>query len=148
MTILSCILAVIIAGFLSALFYDRHRNIVLSFVSLLFLGIIAYFGSLLGPVLDGATIVQEVIWVDTLNIQLTFLVDGLSLFFALLVTVFGLLIFLYAHRYMKDSPQINRFAGYLLLFSGSMLGLVLSANLIGLFVFWELTSLSSFLLIG
>lgn len=148
MTILSCILAVILAGFLSAFFYDRYRNIVLSVVSLLFLGIIAYFGSLAGPVLEGATLVQEVIWVDSLNIQLTFLVDGLSLFFALLVTVFGLLIFLYAHRYMKDSPQINRFAAYLLLFSGAMLGLVLSANLIGLFVFWELTSLSSFLLIG
>lgn len=148
MTILFCILAVFMAGFLSALFYDRHRSILLPAISLLFLAIIAYFGSLTGPVLDGATIVQQVKWVDTLSIQLAFLVDGLSLFFALLVTVFGLLIFLYAHRYMEDSPQINRFAGYLLLFSGSMLGLVLSANLISLFVFWELTSLSSFLLIG
>lgn len=136
------------AGFLSALFYDRHRSILLPAISLLFLAIIAYFGSLTGTVLDGANIVQQVKWVDTLSIQLAFLVDGLSLFFALLVTVFGLLIFLYAHRYMEDSPQINRFAGYLLLFSGSMLGLVLSANLISLFVFWELTSLSSFLLIG
>lgn len=148
MIILSCILAVFIAGFLSAFFYDRHRNIVLPVVSLLFLAVIGYFGSLAGQVLDGATILQEVSWVDTLDIQFTFLVDGLSLFFALLVTIFGLLIFLYAHRYMQDSPQINRFAGYLLFFSGSMLGLVLSANLIGLFVFWELTSLSSFLLIG
>src|SRR5690606_19317318 len=58
------------------------------------------------------------------------------------------LIILYAGYYMKGMEHANRFFGYLILFMGSMLGLVLSGNLISLFVFWELTSISSYLLIG
>lgn len=145
---LSSILAIFFVSLLSAFLYRRHQNVALPVLSVFLLGIIAYFGSFLGPVLEGETIVQEVSWVHTLDIHFTFLLDGLSLFFALLITVFGLLLLLYSYKYMEHSAQRGRFICYLLFFLGSMLGVVLSANLISLFVFWELTSLSSFFLIG
>ena len=136
------------ASLLAAFFYRRQRKVVLSTLSLLLLGNIFYFGSFIAPILEGEAIVSQVSWVGSLDIHFTFLLDGLSLFFALLITVFGLLILLYSSKYMEHSPQPGRFICYLLLFLGSMLGLVLSANLISLFVFWELTSFTSFLLIG
>ncbi len=142
------ILGIFFVSLLSAFFYRRYQSIAVPALSLFLLGIIFYFGSFLSPVLQGATIVREVPWINALNIHFTFLLDGLSLFFALLITIFGLLIFLYSSKYMEHSSQSGRFICYLLFFLGSMLGLVLSANLISLFVFWELTSLSSFLLIG
>jgi NADH:ubiquinone oxidoreductase subunit 5 (subunit L)/multisubunit Na+/H+ antiporter MnhA subunit len=72
----------------------------------------------------------------------------LSVFFALLIAGMGLLITWYSHYYLDALERQSRFYAYLLCFMGAMLGLVLSANLITLFVFWELTSISSFLLIG
>ena len=142
------ILAIFLISLLAVFFYRRYGNIVVPVLSLFLLGIIAYFGKFLPPVLRGETIVEQVPWIGSLNIHFSFLLDGLSLFFALLITVFGLLILLYSSKYMEESAQRNRFISYLLFFLGSMLGVVLSANLISLFVFWELTSFSSFLLIG
>ncbi|MBN1117946.1 MAG: DUF4040 domain-containing protein [Bacteroidales bacterium] len=78
----------------------------------------------------------------------SFLLDGLSFLFVLLVTFIGFLVFLYAKAYMKGYSGTSRFYFYLTLFSGAMLGLVLSENMIQLFVFWELTSVLSFLLIS
>lgn len=87
-------------------------------------------------------------WIPSLGIDLNFKVDGLSLLFALLITGIGSLVFFYSSEYLKNHPYLNRFYGYLTLFMGSMLGLVLSDNLISLFIFWELTSITSFFLIG
>ncbi|GAB5468002.1 MAG: putative monovalent cation/H+ antiporter subunit A [Rhodospirillales bacterium] len=87
-------------------------------------------------------------WVPSLSVQLSFLLDGLSLVFALLISAIGLFIMLYACAYMKGHPQRARFLLFLLLFMLSMLGLVLADNLITLFVFWELTTVTSYLLIG
>src|SRR5690606_31963240 len=81
-------------------------------------------------------------------INLNLKIDGLSLLFALLITGIGSLVYFYASYYLKHHPYINRFYTYLTLFMGAMLGLVLSDNMISLFVFWELTSISSFFLIG
>jgi NADH:ubiquinone oxidoreductase subunit 5 (subunit L)/multisubunit Na+/H+ antiporter MnhA subunit len=81
-------------------------------------------------------------------VYLSLWIDGLSLFFALLIAGIGVLITWYSHYYFALPERRGRFFAYLLLFMGSMLGLVLSANLLALFVFWELTSISSFLLIG
>ncbi len=75
-------------------------------------------------------------------------VDGLSTLFALLISGIGTFIILYAGGYLKGHPQQGRFFSFLLMFMGSMLGLVLGNNLISLFIFWELTSITSFLLIG
>lgn len=87
-------------------------------------------------------------WIPSLGVNLDFNLDGLSLLFCLLITGIGTLVYFYASYYLKSSPYLNRFYGYLTLFMGAMLGLVLSDNLISLFVFWELTSISSFFLIG
>ncbi|MGY6633860.1 MAG: putative monovalent cation/H+ antiporter subunit A [Alkalilacustris sp.] len=87
-------------------------------------------------------------WIPSLQITLSFWLDGLSLMFALLITGIGALVMLYAARYLAGHPQFARFALYLFLFMLSMLGLVLADNLIALFVFWELTTFTSYLLIG
>ncbi len=87
-------------------------------------------------------------WFDSLGVTLTFSIDGLGMLMALLITGIGASIVIYARGYLDGHPQVGRFQSYLMLFMGSMLGLVLADNLLLLFVFWELTSISSFLLIG
>ncbi len=87
-------------------------------------------------------------WIPSLQIQLSFLLDGLSLLFALMITGIGALVLIYSGGYLAGHPHLGRFYVYLLMFMGSMLGVVLSNNVLSLFVFWELTSFSSYLLIG
>lgn len=91
---------------------------------------------------------ESLAWVPTLGLELGFRGDGFSLLFAVLIGVIGTLATLYSVSYLSSKERFARFYAYLLLFGGSMLGLVLSDNLIGLFGFWEMTSVSSFLLIG
>jgi len=87
-------------------------------------------------------------WVPEIGLNLGFRLDGLSLLFALLITGIGLLIILYAHFYLGKDDPVGKFYSTLMLFMAAMLGIALSDNLLLLIVFWELTSLSSFLLIG
>jgi multicomponent Na+:H+ antiporter subunit A len=87
-------------------------------------------------------------WIPALGLNFEFLLDGLTMVFALLITGIGALIFLYAKPYMKSYEGTDKFYLYLMLFSAAMLGLVLSANLIQLFIFWELTSFLSYFLIS
>ena len=101
------------------------------------------------PVVAAGEPVRWVIpWIPSLDINLTFWIDGLSLMFALLITGIGAMVMLYAAKYLAGHPQYNRFALYLFSFMLSMLGLVLADNLLALFVFWELTTFTSYLLIG
>ena len=90
----------------------------------------------------------EIEWLPQLGLNLTLRMDGLAWLFAMLVAFFGLLVVIYARYYMADSDPIPRFFSFLLAFMGSMLGIVISGNVILLSVFWELTSLTSFLLIS
>lgn len=88
-------------------------------------------------------------WIPSLGINFDAYVDGLGLLFSLLITGIGTLVILYSIYYLsKTKEALHSFYVYLLLFMGSMLGVVLSDNLMSLYSFWELTSLSSFLLIG
>jgi len=87
-------------------------------------------------------------WIPAIGWDLSFMVDGLGFMFAFLILGIGVLIIIYARSYLPESDTLGRFYAYLLLFMGSMLGVVLSDNMLTLVVFWELTSLSSFLLIG
>jgi multicomponent K+:H+ antiporter subunit A len=96
----------------------------------------------------GTTLIQQHDWVPALGLNLAFRLDGLALLFAGLILGIGLLIVLYARYYLSARDSMGRFYSYLMLFMGSMLGIVMSENLIQLLVFWELTSLSSFLLIS
>jgi multicomponent Na+:H+ antiporter subunit A len=87
-------------------------------------------------------------WAPALNLSLSFRFDGLSTLFATLIAAVGTLIVVYAAKYLEHRPQGRRFNVVLFAFMGSMLGLVLSDNVIALFVFWELTGFTSYLLIG
>ena len=87
-------------------------------------------------------------WIPSLQVRLSFVLDGLSLLFALIISGAGTFVALYAGAYLAGHEQLGRFRLYLLLFMLSMLGLVLADNLVGLFVFWELTTVTSYLLIG
>ncbi len=91
---------------------------------------------------------QVVSWVPSLGVDLSLMMDGLGSWFALIITGVGTLVLLYAAGYFEDPAKYVRFASYTLLFMAAMLGVVLSANLLLLFVFWELTSVTSYLLIG
>jgi multicomponent K+:H+ antiporter subunit A len=114
----------------------------------LVIGALAIVLAQAGAVLDGATYVQSWPWIPSLGLNASFRLDGLSLLFALLILVIGGLVVLYARYYLAPEDSKERFYGLLLLFMGAMLGVVLSENLLLLVTFWELTSLSSFLLIG
>lgn len=87
-------------------------------------------------------------WNSYFNLELVVYLDGLSLLFGLLISGIGFLIYIYAGFYMKDAKYNGRFFMILTLFMGAMLGLVLADNWLSILVFWELTSITSFLLIG
>jgi multicomponent Na+:H+ antiporter subunit A len=108
----------------------------------------AWFAAYAGPVHSGAGVRETTAWVPALDVEASFVLDGLSLLFALLVTGLGAIIVVYAGRYLEGHPDRGRFFLTLLAFMTAMLGVVLADNLILLFVFWEATSLCSYLLVG
>jgi len=110
--------------------------------------IFAWMLQYVGPVSDGQPVLLGLDWVPSMDIRLSVLIDGLSLTFALLISGIGALVTLYSTKYLGNHPEYPRFVLFLLLFMIGMLGLVLSDNLIALFVFWEITTISSYLLIG
>jgi multicomponent K+:H+ antiporter subunit A len=99
-------------------------------------------------VFDGQVLRNSIDWLPALGLTLGFRVDGLAWLFMLLIYGIGLLIVIYGAYYLAAEDPAPRFFAYLLCFMGAMLGVVMASNLIVLVVFWELTSLSSFLLIG
>src|SRR5690625_3551557 len=119
------------------------------FVLLLPLILFIYFISNLSDVSDGNTIHYSMLWVPSLGINFDVYLDGLSMLFALLITGIGTLVILYSIYYLsKNSEKLNQFYVYMLMFMGAMLGVVMTDNLIVLYVFWEVTSISSSLLIS
>lgn len=145
-------LTAILSGFIFSLFlvfagkYIKGKLAVLS--ALVPLGLFIYFASFIGRVSRGEVITRNYEWVPSFGLNLNFTLDGLSLLFTLLITGIGFLVFAYTAEYLKGHKYLDRFYGYLGMFMGAMLGLVLSDNLLSLFLFWELTSISSFFLIG
>lgn len=99
-------------------------------------------------VFRGEVVTARYEWLPALGLNVNFFIDGLGLFFAGLILGIGALIIIYARAYLSKDDPMGRFMAYLLLFQGAMVGIVLSDNILLLLVFWELTSLSSFLLIG
>ena len=100
------------------------------------------------PVSEGNPVLQSIDWMPSIGLSLSFYIDGLSLLFLLLITGIGTFIVLFASSYLKDHKDEGRFFLWLFLFMAAMLGLVASNNLLALFVFWELTSFTSYMLIG
>ncbi|WP_210365730.1 Na+/H+ antiporter subunit A [Bacillus sp. REN3] len=146
LAILSPILLAILIPFLHKNFRKIHTGwFLLPLPAILF----AYFLQFIKTTRDGNAVMETVSWIPSLGIDFTVKVDGLGLLFALLITGIGALVVLYSIYYLSpEKEKLNTFYVYLLLFMGAMLGVVLSDNLIVLYSFWELTSFSSFLLIG
>ncbi|BAC13947.1 NADH dehydrogenase [Oceanobacillus iheyensis HTE831] len=119
------------------------------FVLLLPFTLFIYFLSFLSSTREGNVISEHLAWVPSLGINFNLYIDGLSLLFALLITGIGTLVVLYSIFYLSDiKEKLNNFYVYLLMFMGAMLGVVLSDNLIVIYVFWEVTSIASSLLIS
>lgn len=131
-------------------FYKKIKAIHTGWLVLILPAVLfAYFLRFIPAVQNEGTVQETLNWIPALGINFTALVDGLGLLFALLITGIGSLVVLYSIFYLsKDKEDLGSFYIYLLMFMGAMLGVVLSDNLIVLYTFWELTSFSSFLLIG
>lgn len=146
--ILTTALLPFVGAVLAAFLPTRARNLAAALawaVSLIGVGcVIALF-----PATANNGVVHQIIpWIPSLGLELNFRMDGLSWLFSLLVLGIGALVVLYARYYMSAVDPVPRFFSFLLAFMGAMQGMVLSGNIIQLVVFWELTSLFSFLLIG
>jgi multicomponent Na+:H+ antiporter subunit A len=145
---------VVFSPFLLSIFvpllFNQFRRIHTGwFVLILPIILFVYFLQFIGVTSSGNTVMERADWIPSLQIGIDLYVDGLGLLFALLITGIGSLVVLYSVFYLsKETEKLNQFYVFLLLFMGAMLGVVLSDNLIGLYMFWEFTSLSSFLLIG
>ncbi len=110
--------------------------------------IFLHFIGFAAPVANGETISGGYSWIESLDVDFSWYLDGLSLTFALLISGIGTLIVLYSGGYLKGHAQQGRFFSFILMFMGAMQGLVVADSFLTLFVFWELTSIASFLLIG
>jgi len=146
------ILFAVFSGFLLALvtpwltqYTGRASGWVYGLLPATITGVLA---ALVGPVAAGETFRLSYAWVPGLDVSLSFYVDGLSLFFALLISGIGTLIFIYAGGYLKGHHHLGRFFSYLSMFMAAMIGLVLADNLVTFYIFFELTSFASFVLIG
>jgi multicomponent Na+:H+ antiporter subunit A len=117
-------------------------------LALLPAGLFVYFASHLHLIAAGEVMTESWPWVPSLGVNLSFALDGLSVLMALIITGIGALIIIYAEGYMHGDAYLGRMYSFLLAFMAAMLGVVLSQNLLALFVFWELTSITSYLLIG
>lgn len=143
LSILACLLGAVLAPILHSFLKEKSAYI----LSLIPAGIfIAYLKYL--PMGPQALYLESFAWFPEFGVNLSFLLDGLSLLFVLLISGIGALVFVYAGGYFKGDVRAGRALGFLMLFTASMLGLVLSENLFSLFVFWELTSISSYFLIA
>ncbi|MEW6152419.1 MAG: hydrogen gas-evolving membrane-bound hydrogenase subunit E [Actinomycetota bacterium] len=99
-------------------------------------------------ILDGAPVEERIGWAPDLGFEIAVRVDSFSLVMVLLVSGIGALIFAYGFAYFGERPDLGRLASLLMGFSGAMLGLVVTDNLLAIFLFWEATSITSYLLIG
>lgn len=142
------VLVIYLAALFTPWLFVRHQHRTAYLMAIVPAALTVWFAMHIPEVAAGATLVQEFQWVPGLDISFTMVLDGLSLMFALLICGIGTFVVLYAGAYLKGNAAQNRFLVVLLAFMGSMLGLVLADNLITLFVFWELTSITSYLLIG
>lgn len=124
----------------------RNREAILSgIIAFICLAIVIWHTPV---IFAGKIIEQQIEWLPFLDLNIIFRLDGFSWLFALLVCLMGVLVVIYARYYMDPADPVPRFFAFFLAFMGSMLGVVLSGNVIQLVIFWEMTSLSSFMLIA
>ncbi|WP_203333815.1 Na+/H+ antiporter subunit A [Planococcus beigongshangi] len=147
--IISAILLPFIAAAVIPLIHNRLGRLNIGWLALAIpLALFAFFIYHIPAISAGDTFTETLKWLPTVGIDMTVYLDGLSLIMALLITGMGSLVIIYSIYYLSSTDSLPHFYAYLLLFMGAMLGVVLSDNLMVLYVFWELTSISSFLLIA
>lgn len=132
----------------AALLPTNARNLESSWSAAIALVVTAQLAWLYPQISAGEVIIERLAWIPSLGIDLVVRLDGFAWMFAMLVSSMGLLVIIYARYYLSADDPAARFYSLLLGFMGAMLGVVVSGNLIQLVVFWELTSVFSFLLIG
>ncbi len=137
-----------IGSLVAALMPTNARNRESLWAAVLALVMAGQLAMLYPEVSSGAVVTERLSWLPSLGIDIVVRIDGFAWMFAMLVSVMGLLVIVYARYYLSPKDPAARFYSLLLGFMGAMLGIVLSGNLIQLVVFWELTSVFSFLLIG
>ena len=137
-----------IASVLAALLPSNARNRESTLAGLVALGCAIQAAWFFPQVAHGHVLRQQIEWLPALGLDLVFRMDGFAWLFCMLVLGIGALVVLYARYYMSASDPVPRFFSFFLAFMGAMMGVVLSGNLIQMVLFWELTSLFSFLLIG
>lgn len=145
---LTAILLIFLLAALCLALRGKYTKLLGWFLAIIPIGIFIYLLTFLNTVLAGQPILQQTPWLSAFGVNLDFYLDGLSLLFGLLITGIGALIIIYSSAYLENHPQLDRYYCYLFLFMGAMLGTVLANNLITLFIFWELTSITSYLLIS
>ncbi|MFS2048074.1 monovalent cation/H+ antiporter subunit A [Variovorax sp. CT11-76] len=137
-----------LASVLAALMPSNARNRESTLAGLVALGCAVQTAWLFPRLANGNVLRHEIEWLPALGLNLVFRMDGFAWLFCMLVLGIGTLVVLYARYYMSASDPVPRFFSFFLAFMGAMMGVVLSGNLIQMVLFWELTSLFSFLLIG
>jgi len=136
------------AALLAPWLHRRAPAVAGSLLALVPAAVFAWLLRQLPAVMHGHPVEQSFQWVEGLGLEFALRLDGLSLLFALLISGIGALIILYTQGYFKGHPQQGRFLMYMVAFMASMLGVVLADHLLVVFIFWELTSFTSYLLIG
>ena len=148
MQLLAIVLLPFIGSLCAAVLPRSARNAAVWLSGSVALGCAMLIASLFPQIAGGEVLHFRLPWAPHLGLELHLRADGYAWLFAMLVSVMGLLVVLYARYYMAAADPVPRFFAFLLAFMGSMLGIVLSGHLIQLVVFWELTSLTSFMLIA
>ncbi len=144
------ILLPLLAIFIVPLIKKSIKSIHLgTFIVLIPASLFLYFLSTIGSIYNGNVIVNNFTFISNVGLDINLRLDGLALLFSLLITGIGTLVILYSTYYMeKEDPKLHKFYIYLMIFMAAMLGVVLSDNLLSMYMFWEFTSVSSFLLIS
>ncbi|NMM79748.1 monovalent cation/H+ antiporter subunit A [Acidovorax sp. SRB_14] len=137
-----------IGSLLAALLPSNARNTESTLAGLIALVCCGQAALYFPQIADGGVLREEIAWLPSLGLNLVVRMDGFAWMFCMLVMGIGALVVLYARYYMSAADPVPRFFSFFLAFMGAMVGVVLSGNLIQLALFWELTSLFSFLLIG
>ncbi|MBY5529400.1 monovalent cation/H+ antiporter subunit A [Rhizobium leguminosarum] len=149
-TVLVLIVILPFAGSLLTAFLLRtsSRSLPASIAGVVTATVVFFTAALYPLVSNGGVFRFEIEWVPQIGVNFTLRLDAFAWLFAMMVSIIGVLVVLYARYYMSEEDPVPRFFSFLLAFMGSMLGIILSGNVILLSVFWELTSLTSFLLIS
>ena len=146
--LLGLVLLPFAAAFLMPLLYKMLRTKLGWVATLVPLSLFVSFLSLLPRVNAGEQIATSVAWIPWLGVDLAVRLDGLSLLFVLLISGIGTAVMIYSIFYLHHHERLGNFYTFIMLFMGAMLGVCTSTNLVCMYLFWELTSVSSFLLIG